>query len=89
MKNKTVVEYESKRWYRVLKSLYIALFAITLLIANLILLDSFEFLYFLITNVIIVFVFGTIEGLFWYIARGKWGYPKDEESVGIEKVDSQ
>lgn len=79
MKNKIALEYEGKRWYRVLKAFYIALFALTLLIANIIVFDDFEVPYFLITNVIIIFVFGTIEGLFWYIARGKWGYPKEDE----------
>jgi hypothetical protein len=81
MKNKIIREYENKRWYRVFKSLYVFLFAATLILANVILFDEFDFWTFVITNAVIVFFFGATEGLFWYIARGKWGYPKEEESV--------
>lgn len=82
MKNKTVVEYENKRWYRILKVLYIFFFILILVIYNF----GFEAIYFydgawpfIIGNLIIIFAMGTIEGLFWYIARGEWGYPKDDE----------
>ena len=79
MKNATVSKYENKTWYRITKVIYIALFAIVLIVANLIVFDSFEFWTFIITNLVIIFLFGIIEGVFWYIVRGKWGYPKDEE----------
>lgn len=79
MKNKVIAEYEDKRWYRVVKSLYVFFFGLFLLIANTALYYSFDFGSFVITNVVIVFSMGAVEGLFWYIVRGKWGYPKNEE----------
>ena len=89
MKNKIIADYESKRWYRVFKSVYIFFFAITLVLANYILFDiGLSFWNFVVTNAVIVFFFGTIEGLFWYVARGKWGYPKDEESDGLSELDT-
>ncbi len=81
MKNKIVSEYENKRWYRVVKSIYIFFFALALLLGNIACLvdGASPFWVFVVTNLAIIFIFGTIEGLFWYIARGKWGYPKNEE----------
>lgn len=86
MKNVIVSEYENKRWYRIAKLIYIALFIIILVIANLIVFDGFEFWTFIITNLVIISFFGIIEGSFWYIARGKWGYPKDLEYGDLEKT---
>lgn len=83
MKNKIVLEFESKRWYRVVKSLYIIVFILLMTVANLAIIlfslddNTFYFWPFIITNAIIVFGMGIFEGLFWYIVRGKWGYPKN------------
>jgi len=88
MKNKIVSEYEKKVWYRVAKSLYFFVFGLSLIILN------FNVFFetpkdrmlqsFIIGNLIIIFTMGTIEGLFWYISCGKWGYPKDEEPINLK-----
>jgi hypothetical protein len=71
------------------KSVYFFFFALTLILANYILFDIGPSLWdFVVTNAVIVFFFGTIEGLFWYVARGKWGYPKDEEPRGLNELDT-
>jgi hypothetical protein len=81
MKNKIISTYEKKTWYRVVKSIYIIAFAVALLFGNLAcLIDGGSPVWvFIVTNLSIVFVMGAIEGLFWYIVNGKWGYPKDSE----------
>lgn len=82
MKNIIVAKYEKEKWYRAIKSLYIFFFAATMLVANFIAFaTSAGFWSFVITNAVVIFSFGTVEGLFWYIVRGKWGYPKDDEST--------
>ncbi len=84
MKSKVASKYEDKRWYRVVKSIYVMVFVLLLAFANFVLYlsasgsDENYFWPFVITNAVIIFGMGTAEGLFWYIVRGKWGYPKDE-----------
>lgn len=79
MKNKIALEYEKKMWYRITKSFYIFMFVILLVGFNCISFfdGKFYFSDFLIGNVVIVLGMGILEGLFWYIVNGKWGYPKD------------
>ncbi len=92
MKNKIASKYEKKAWYRVVKSVYIIVFAVAILIGNLAcLVDGASPLWvFIVTNLSIIFIMGAMEGLFWYIVNGKWGYPKDEEyakeNMGEEKL---
>ncbi|MCX6790161.1 MAG: hypothetical protein NTV60_01385 [Candidatus Kaiserbacteria bacterium] len=88
MKNVIVSEYESKRWYRLIKTFYIFFFVFALLWGNIAcLVDGGSPPWvFVVTNLGIIFTMGTIEGLFWYIVRGKWGYPKDTEYNDLEKI---
>jgi hypothetical protein len=93
MKSKIASKYEEKRWYRIVKTLYIILFVLLLVIANFIIWISASndssgdyLLPFVITNAVVIFGMGTLEGLFWYIVRGKWGYPKDDESADLASV---
>jgi len=82
VKNKIICEYENKTWYRVVKTLYVVLFVLVLVIYN-IGFQALEFndgiFPFIIGNLIIICAMGMLEGLFWYITRGKWGYPKDTD----------
>ncbi len=87
MKNKIISKYENMKWYRVVKSIYIIFFALAILWGNMAcLVDGGSPAWvFIVTNLSIIFIMGGIEGLFWYIVNGKWGYPKDEESEQSEK----
>lgn len=81
MKNKIASEYEKKVWYRIMKSIYIFLFIIFILFFNMVVIDSFDEFGIgglIIGNLVIIFGMGIVEGLFWYITTGKWGYPKDK-----------
>ncbi len=79
MKSKIVSQYEKKRWYRGVKSFYVFVFATLLIGFNYISVFDGKFYLndFLIGNIVIIFGMGAIEGLFWYVVNGKWGYPKD------------
>lgn len=87
MKSKIALEYEKKVWYRIVKSLYIFVFIIFMLFYNVIVFDSFDEFGIeglIVGNLAIIFGMGTIEGLFWYITIGKWGYPKDKVDIKNE-----
>lgn len=89
MKNKIASKYEKKMWYRVMKSIYISLFVIFFSVYNLVIFSEYSedrTSMFIIGNLIIIFAMGTMEGLFWYIVNGKWGYPKDLKSEEDNKV---
>ena len=88
MKNKIVLDFESKKWYRVVKSIYIIFFVFAILWGNMACLvdGSSPVWVFIVTNLSIIFIMGGIEGLFWYIVNGKWGYPKEIEYDDFNKT---
>jgi hypothetical protein len=82
--NKTLLQYEKKRWYRIVKSMYLSLFVLIFAIYNLVIVSEVKegfFLWFISGNAIIIFAMGISEGLFWYIATGKWGKPSGDNGL--------